>query len=120
MKTALNFLAILMAAVANILTGHLIAHIGKVQTAHWMKQDCELPRLTTLCLSYATSPVAVAFGWFFGVMTMVGLSALLRSENGRSSFLWLLSLSFVVVIVQLMAFAFGMALPSEVVRSMMR
>jgi hypothetical protein len=112
MKTALNIATVLVASLANIFSGFILVAVGRSHARLFSEQlNSELPVITQLSVAYTASIAPIVLGILLGLVTLVGLTLILRSEKMRWSFPHLLSLSFLAVILNLMFVAFAVSVP---------
>lgn len=111
MKTFLNVLAVLTAAVVNMVSGTAVMTVGRVHALAISDKDSELPLISQASTAYTATNAPMLVGMFLGVATLVGLSLVIRSKRFHWLLPFLLALSFVVATLHLMFVVFGVTIP---------
>ena len=75
------------------------------------EMDMELPMISKASMAYTTTAAPIVVGLLLGLVTLAGLVLINRSERLRGLLPFLLSVSFIVVILQIVFVSFGVSLP---------
>jgi hypothetical protein len=119
MKKILDIVAISIASIAHLTTGVFLASIGRAFTRMFSEVDMELPLISKVSVGYTAMVSPILVGIALCLATLVGLVLVSRSEKIRWLLPFLLTISFVVVILHLMFVSFGVMLPLMHMVSMM-
>jgi hypothetical protein len=106
-----DLIAIVAASIAHLVSGITTMNIGRVYTPLFAETDSILPMITRAAIGYTATSAPIIVGVALGLATLLGLGLVLRSEKMHSIFPFLLALSFVAVILQLVFVPLGIALP---------
>ena len=111
MRATLDLLAILAASVAHFISGITLVNIGRVHTRLFSGMDMELPLISKAATAYTATAAPIVTGLALGLGTLVGLGLVFRSEKSRWLLPFLLTLSFIAVLLHIMFVSFGVTLP---------
>lgn len=111
MKATLDVLAILAAAIVNLVAGVTLINIGRVHTRLFSEMDMALPIISRASAAYTATVAPIIVGVILGIATLAGLGLVFRSERLRWLLPFLLSVSFIVAILHIMFVLFGVTLP---------
>ena len=111
MKNRFNTIAILAASASHILTASLVTYIGRTLAAHFNDVGGELSVVSQVTVNYSSAALPMLVGVIFGAITLVGLLLVNRSEKLRWLLPFLLTVSFLFVILQLAVASLAIAVP---------
>ena len=111
MKPILDYISIFAASIANIISGFSLIAIGRAHARMFFETDSELPLISNASIAYTSTFAPILVGLIVGVATLAGLVFVRRSDRFRSLLPFLLTISFIFVILHIMFVAFGAALP---------
>lgn len=111
MKTLPNLLAIIAASATHVLSGFFLTSFGRVNTRIFSETDMELPHISKALAAYTSTVAPIIVGLLLGFVTLTVLVLINRSEHLRYLLSFLISVSFVVVLLQIAFVSFGLSLP---------
>jgi len=111
MRKSLNILSILAASFTHLIAGIFVSGMGQAHAQFFMELNVKLSVVSQAAVLYAESGAPVAVGLVLGLVTLVGLCLVLRSEKHRWLLPFLLSISFVLVIIHINFVWFGVNTP---------
>ena len=111
MKKLLDLLAITVASIAHLITGVFLVNIGRIFTRMYSDTDMQLPLLSKASVTYTATAAPIMVGLGLCLATLVGLGMAFRSERTRWLLPFLLTISFVAVILHLTSILFGVTSP---------
>lgn len=111
MRNSLNILSILAASFVHPIAGVFVSGMGQAHAQFFMELNVKLSVVSQAAVPYAASGAPVAVGLVLGLATLVGLSLVFRSEKHRWLLPFLLSVSFVLVILHITFVWIGVNVP---------
>ena len=111
MKPILTAIAILAVTVVHIISGSALISIGRSHASLFKEADCKLPLISELSTNYTATTAPIIVGLLLGMMTVLGLGLVFRPQTFHWLLPFLLSLSFVTVILHIMFVVFGITVP---------
>jgi hypothetical protein len=122
MKAILDFISIAAVCFAHLAAGPAVTGIGRMHARLFASagiDEMDLPMLTRWMIRYTATGTPVILGIILGLVSLLGLVHINRSEKHRWLMPFFLTVSFVAVILHLIAVCQGVALPlSRVTYSM--
>jgi hypothetical protein len=111
MRPFLDYMSIITASGANIISGFTLVYIGRVHARLFAEMAIDLPVLTSSAVGYTRSNAPIFVGFTVGIVTLAGLIYVRRSERLRWMLPTLLSLSFAFLILHCMFVALSVSIP---------
>lgn len=111
MRTILDLVAVFTASAAHFVSGFTLVGIGRLYIRVFSESEMELPMISKASAGYTATVVPIMIGVVLGLATLAGLGMVLRSEKTRWLLPFLLTLSFVILILHILFVWIGATLP---------
>lgn len=111
MGNSLKILSILAASYAHPIAGVFVSGMGQAHAKFFVELNVKLSVVSQAAVPYAEPGAPVAVGLVLGLATLVGLGLIFRSEKHRWLLPFLLSVSFILVILHIAFVWLGVNVP---------